>query len=348
MIEFTLPDARLSRKRLSTIRPSDIGRLFSGRHRQAATGILLALTFLLGAKLGYASPGSAEKAYKEGKFADAMTSYAEAAKKAPEESRLQFNLGTAAYKEKQYPKALKAFQAALNTEDLSLQNEAFYNMGNTLYREGQKSLKVQPPKTIERWEASLKAYDRALKLNPNDEDAQFNRELVKKKLEALKKQQKQNKKQNKNQSKNQKNNQNSKNQKGSGKSNKDKKNQEQSAQNKGDNSGKSKEQQAQNRKKNSKQHQNNQADAKKRTEKDKSPSDKADSKADIKPAGTPQSQQTKTSGEKTPEAARPGQMTREEAQRLMDALKGDEKRIPMMAGKKGDTRSWTTHNRRDW
>jgi len=351
IIEFALPDTGSSRKRLTSIRPSDIRRLLSRRHGQAAAGMLLALSVLFGARFGYASPGSAEKAYKEGKFADAMTSYAEAVKKAPEESRLQFNLGAAAYREKQYPKALKAFQAALNTEEISLQNKTYYNMGNTLYREGEKTLKAKPPQTIERWEASVKAYDRALKLNPKDEDARFNRELVKKKLEALKKQQKQNKKQNKNQ----KNKQTSQNQQGSENGNKDKNqtNQDQSPRNKGNTSANGKDQQAKNHNKNTKQHHDDQGNTQKQGEKEKSSSDKAEadkpnSQPGGKAAGTPQSQQAEQSGAKTPEARRPGQMTRDQARRLMDALKGDEKRIPMIAGNKGETRPWTSQKRRDW
>ncbi len=55
-----------------------------------------------------------------------------------------------------------------------------YNRGNSLAKAG----KLQE---------ALKAYDEALKLNPDDKDAQFNRNLVKKLLEQQKQQDKQNK-----------------------------------------------------------------------------------------------------------------------------------------------------------
>jgi Ca-activated chloride channel family protein len=71
------------------------------------------------------------------------------------------------------------FEAAaqhLEPRDTSL---AQYNRGNALARQGQL-------------ESALKAYDRALELNPGHEDAQYNRKLVE---EALKKQQEQQQKQ---------------------------------------------------------------------------------------------------------------------------------------------------------
>ena len=64
-------------------------------------------------------------------------------------------------------------------------------MGNTLYRQGEETEKQNPQQTIQHWESSIQAYDNALKLKPEDQDAEFNKEFVKKRLEALKKDQKQ-------------------------------------------------------------------------------------------------------------------------------------------------------------
>ena len=85
-------------------------------------------------------------------------------KKSPEEPQLKFNLGTAAYKGKQYPEALASFKRALNVQDIHLQNQSYYNMGNTLYRQGEETEKQNPQQTIQQWEASIQAYDKRLEV----------------------------------------------------------------------------------------------------------------------------------------------------------------------------------------
>ena len=51
-------------------------------------------------------------------------------------------------------------------------------------------MEKDPEATIKTWEESIKAYQDALSLNDADEDARYNKALVEKKLEELKKQQK--------------------------------------------------------------------------------------------------------------------------------------------------------------
>jgi Ca-activated chloride channel family protein len=76
----------------------------------------------------------------------------------------------AAYKAGDYDKALEALKAAPNA----------YNQGNALAKKGQL-------------QEALAAYNQALKQNPNDEDAQFNKDLVEKELEKQQQQQQQDK-----------------------------------------------------------------------------------------------------------------------------------------------------------
>ena len=85
-------------------------------------------------------------------------------------------------------------------------------MGNTLYRQGEETEKQSPQQTIQHWEASIQAYDNALKLKPEDQDAEFNKEFVKNRLEALKKNQKKKDCNNKDKNKDKKKNDNQKNQ----------------------------------------------------------------------------------------------------------------------------------------
>jgi Ca-activated chloride channel family protein len=101
-----------------------------------------------------------------------------------------YNQGTEAYTKGDFPKAAESLRASLNTQDLTLQQRSYYNLGNTLYRSGQATLEKDPKATMKAWEESLKAYQDALALKSADEDAQYNKALLEKKLEALKQEQK--------------------------------------------------------------------------------------------------------------------------------------------------------------
>lgn len=159
--------------------------------RAAATVGVFALAAMLSS--AQASPQSAEQAYKKGDFPTAKEQYEEAAAQHPDTAPLQFDLGAAAYKSGEFDTALPAFQKALDTDQLPVQQQAYYNMGNTQYRLGQKTEKSSPQETIKTWQSAVQSYDAALKLKPDDADAKFNRDLAQKKLDQLQKQQQQQK-----------------------------------------------------------------------------------------------------------------------------------------------------------
>ncbi len=157
VLEFLLPDRRRTRTPVSL--PSAARRHPAMKSPVPAASSLLLLTFL-------SAPVRSEAA-------DAAQLY---------------NQGTAAYSQGDFKAAADTLRSSLSTPDLSLQNRAYYNLGNALYRSGQQSLPQSPEETIQAWEDSLKAYQGALALNPGDADAAFNRDLVQRKLEELKKQ----------------------------------------------------------------------------------------------------------------------------------------------------------------
>lgn len=136
--------------------------------------------------------------------------------------RKNYNEGTEAYSKGDFTKAAESLTASLkSTSDLALQQKAYYNLGNSLYRGGQATLQSNAEETIKTWEKSIKAYEDALALDYTDADAHYNCELVKKKLEELKKQQQQ---QDKNQQK--QDNKDSKDDKNEDKKDQDKKDQQ--------------------------------------------------------------------------------------------------------------------------
>ncbi|PTY01131.1 hypothetical protein DB346_13975 [Verrucomicrobia bacterium LW23] len=141
---------------------------------------------------GSGSPQKAEELYKKGDFRNAMEQYKASLESAPS-PELAFNIGASAYKAGDYETASMGFDGALMTKDLNLQQRAYYNMGNVLYRMGEPLEMAAPQKAIEAWENAVKKYDASLKLNPKDGDARYNRDFVQQKIDRLKQQQQQQK-----------------------------------------------------------------------------------------------------------------------------------------------------------
>ncbi len=54
---------------------------------------------------------------------------------------------------------------------LADQQDAYYDLGNTLYRAGQKTEQSAPQETLQKWNEAVKAYDTALQLRADDADA---------------------------------------------------------------------------------------------------------------------------------------------------------------------------------
>ena len=106
-----------------------------------------------------------------------------------------YNDGTAAYRKKDFAAARDRFQDATHTTDMSMQEDAYYDLGNARYRLGQASLPKDRPGTMEAWKSAVASYDGALALRPQDADARFNRDLVARRLAALEDQDRQDKEQ---------------------------------------------------------------------------------------------------------------------------------------------------------
>ncbi len=136
-----------------------------------------------------ASPLTAQDEYNRGQYAQAQRDYAQTLKLDPTPSRLQFNLGAAAYKARDFTAAAQAFNNALKTRDIPLQQSAYYNLGNALFRQGEKAAATDPQATMKAWRQSIGAYDTALQLRASDGDAKFNRDVVQRRLDELQRQQ---------------------------------------------------------------------------------------------------------------------------------------------------------------
>ena len=149
----------------------------------ATAGVLL-VTVLCSSTYA-AAPGL--DAYRSGKFEDAYGQFQQALKSHPRsraEDKLQFDSGAAAYKLKDYSKALESFSQALLSRDSALQSKGHYNLGNTLYQRGEAEKSDE--KKLSDWTNALDHYEQTLKLDPQNKEAKDNYDYVKRKIEELK------------------------------------------------------------------------------------------------------------------------------------------------------------------
>ncbi|PWU13034.1 MAG: hypothetical protein C5B50_20140 [Verrucomicrobia bacterium] len=131
------------------------------------------------------SPASAFREYKAGKYDQALKEYERLLEQKSDDPRLHFNTGAVDYRKGLFHEAVKQFTDAIETPDLKLQQQAYYNRGNAQYRLGEQ-LKSQ---RRELWEKAIKDFEWSLKLAPADADAKFNRDYVTARLDEFKKEQ---------------------------------------------------------------------------------------------------------------------------------------------------------------
>ena len=184
-LSILIPERKRVRERAHVPAPArNAGRSVAGGPVKAA-GAAVAVLMLLCSSVFATAPGI--NAYQQGKFEDAYKEFQETLKSHPQsraEDELQFDSGTAAYKLKDYNKALESFSQALLTPDTGLQTKGHYNLGNTLYQRGE--MQKADDKKLSDWTNALDHYEQTLKLDPQNKEAKDNYEYVKKKIDELK------------------------------------------------------------------------------------------------------------------------------------------------------------------
>jgi Ca-activated chloride channel homolog len=103
--------------------------------------------------------------------------------------KMEFDSGAAAYKLRNYDKALEAFSQSLVDPSPALQEKSHYNLGRTL--EDRAELRQTKDETLRDLENAAQHYEQALKLDPQDKAAAERLEMVRRKIEQLKKHPKQ-------------------------------------------------------------------------------------------------------------------------------------------------------------
>lgn len=116
------------------------------------------------------------QAWDDKQFQQAKKHFIDAQLENPDDPRLYYNIGAAAYAAGEYDLAESNFAQAVNAKDRELKHNALYNLANTRYRQNHLE------KAIEDYQSLINAF-------PDDTQAKENLEFVKKKLEEQKQQQ---------------------------------------------------------------------------------------------------------------------------------------------------------------
>ncbi|MEX1110763.1 MAG: VWA domain-containing protein [Chthoniobacterales bacterium] len=132
-------------------------------------------------------------AYEQGNYEQARQEFENRLKMEPEAPNLQLNAGAAAYRLKDYGKASQYFSQAMLAEDPALRSAAEFNLGTTLFRQGEGQ--EDKEKKVSDWKDAIAQYEAALKTRPDYSEARENKERVEQLLEELEKEQTQDKKQ---------------------------------------------------------------------------------------------------------------------------------------------------------
>jgi Ca-activated chloride channel homolog len=154
----------------------------------AAIKIVALMAILFLPAMANASPAGALRDYRAGNFTNALQEFDRLSQIQTNDVRLVFNAGAAAYRATNFDAALKNFQLVTLSPDLKLQQQAYYNLGNTLYRMGE--LKFTPDTdgldamTVA-WSNAVTSYAHAAQLDTNDVDAAYNINFVKKQIELI-------------------------------------------------------------------------------------------------------------------------------------------------------------------
>ena len=221
--------------------------------------------------------------YEEGNFQEAEIEYRKALSEKPDYHKGKFNLGDAMYSQENYEESGKIYtELGEISKSPNVKSGSWYNLGNSLMQQ-------------QKYQESIEAYKKALRVNPDDQDAKYNLEYAR---QMLNEQQQQQQNQDQNQDEENKDQE------------QDQKDQEQ--------------QEDQNK---DQQDQNQEQDQK----------EQKDQQQDQQDQGDQQQQQQQ-----------PQQISKEDAQRMLDALKNDEKKTLQELQEQKAKAAKTKNSEIDW
>ncbi len=148
-------------------------------------GLLIVLAWWPEMTLGI----SALDLYQRGDFDGALNNLHEQLNQHPESPRLNYNAGDAAYRLERYDEAFEAFSKALRSSDPGLRQKAYYNAGNSLFKEGDGESEIERRLTC--YYDARYLYHQSLDLNPQDEPTKKNLALLERRIKEAEEQKEQ-------------------------------------------------------------------------------------------------------------------------------------------------------------
>jgi Ca-activated chloride channel family protein len=158
-----------------------------GQKSLPMVGVLLMLGFFLqgGTRVEAASSGLSD--YQQGNYQGALKDFEQRLQSGATTPEIRFDAGAAAYKAGDFKKAAEYFSAAMTSTDPKIRDAATYNLANSLVRSGEgadgKEAKLSD------WNNALQHYETVLKDHSSDTKAKENRDIVRKLIADLNRQQ---------------------------------------------------------------------------------------------------------------------------------------------------------------
>ncbi len=167
-----------------------------------------------------AKPGN--EAYQAKDYSRAAQEYLKAQDLEPLSAELRYNLGSAYYRQEEFEKAIEEFTEAARADDPKTAASAYYNLGNAKYKGAKRTFEAgmvagatqtqsqegDPVQVyVKKLEECIQDYQETLKRTPDDVDAKYNIEMIRREIKNLMRRQPQN-----NQQQNQQQNQDQKSQ----------------------------------------------------------------------------------------------------------------------------------------
>lgn len=194
MIEMLLPERKTTRAQNSQQGPGarrykqptirEVAKAGEAPPLLGARAAMIVVAFFLLPLAAGASPSSAMSDYNSGNYTNALDEFSRLAETQTNDLRLVFNAGDAAYRGTNYDLASSLFQQVTLSQDINLQQKAYYNLGNTQFQVAKQASDLDGLQSG--FETAEKSYSRAVDLKTNDVDASFNLAFTKDAVERIK------------------------------------------------------------------------------------------------------------------------------------------------------------------
>jgi tetratricopeptide (TPR) repeat protein len=129
--------------------------------------------------------GEGEKAYEEEDYDLALQKFMEARLDHPESQELALNIGNAQYRKKKFDKAIEAYKESLVGDNTQMAASAYYNLGNAYFRKGEFAIQKGDQQGIQHYRSAMANYKKSLEIDPDNQDAKRNIEVVQARIKEL-------------------------------------------------------------------------------------------------------------------------------------------------------------------